>query len=145
MSTTNKPSTLFWVIAVLALLWNLTGVSFYLLDAYASKEMLKAMYNPEQLAYVKAIPAWLTALYAIATWGGLLGAILLLIRKKWAALLFIISTLSVTVQTIYGLTATNHLDLFGSGQSIVLPLLVIIIGFFLYWWSKKCTAKNWLR
>lgn len=146
MTTINKPNTLFWVIAiVLGLLWNLMGVSAYLLDKMGSPELLGEMYTPEQMDYIKAMPIWSTALYAIAVWGGFVAAVFMLLRKKYATLLFLISTLAVVISTIYGLAATNHLEIFGPTESIYFPLLIIIIGFFLYFYCKRCQQKGWLK
>lgn len=146
MTTTSKPNALFWVIAiVLGLLWNLMGVGAYLLDKMGSPELLGEMYTPEQMDYINAMPMWATALYAIAVWGGFVAAICMLLRKKLATLLFLISTLAVVVSTIYGLAATNHLEVFGPTESIYFPILIIVIGFFLYFYCKRCVQKGWLK
>ena len=44
-TNSNKPGALFWVIGVIALIWNLMGVSAYLMQAYQT-ESYKAMYTP---------------------------------------------------------------------------------------------------
>ena len=145
MTTTNKPSIAFWVIAiVLGLLWNLMGVSAFYLDNFGGEEILASMYTEEQLEYIKGIASWEIVLYGVATIGGLIAAIAMLMRKKIAALLFLISTLAVVITTAYGLTATNHLEVFGTMQSIYFPIMIIIIGFFLYWYCKRSTSKGWL-
>ncbi|WP_299767190.1 hypothetical protein [uncultured Dokdonia sp.] len=145
MTTTNKPSVAFWIIAiVLGLLWNLMGVYAFYLDNFGGEEILASMYTEEQLEYIKGIASWEIVLYGVATIGGLLAAIMMLMRKKLSALLFLISTLAVVISTIYGLTATNHLEIFGTMQSIYFPIIIIGIGFFLYWYCKKSTKKGWL-
>ncbi|WP_299681444.1 hypothetical protein [uncultured Dokdonia sp.] len=145
MTTTNKPNIAFWIIAiVLGLLWNLMGVSAFYLDNFGGEEILASMYTEEQLEYIKGIASWEIVLYGVATIGGLIAAIAMLMRKKIAALLFLISTLAVVFTTAYGLTATNHLEVFGTMQSIYFPIMIIIIGFFLYWYCKRSTSKGWL-
>ena len=78
--TTTKPNTGFWIIAVLALLWNLMGVFQYLsttLWADAIKEALP----PEQVALMDALPSWYSYVFAVAVFAGVIGSLLLLIRN----------------------------------------------------------------
>ena len=145
MTTTTKPSIAFWLIAiVLGLLWNLMGVFAFYLDNFGGEEVLATIYTEEQLEFIKGIATWETVLYGVATIGGLLAAIMMLARKKIAATLFLISTLAVVITTVYGLTATNHIDVFGAWQSIYFPIIIIVIGFFLYWYCKHVTKKEWM-
>ena len=41
--STNKPPVWFWVVSVLALIWNIIGVMSYLAQAYTSVEDLEKM------------------------------------------------------------------------------------------------------
>jgi len=145
MTTTSKPNIAFWTIAILlGLLWNLIGVYAFYLDNFSREEILTSMYTQEQFEYIKGMASWQTALYGIATIGGFLAAIAMLMRKKFSAVLFLISTLAVVITTIHGLVATKHLEIFGEMKSIYLPILIITIGFFLYWYCKYSTRKGWL-
>ena len=83
MTNSTKPTTSYWIISVLALLWNLMGVAVYLGQALMTDDM-KAMLPEDQLAIIENTPAWATAAFAIAVWFGLLACILLLARKKIA-------------------------------------------------------------
>ncbi|MGS0528226.1 hypothetical protein ACU8V7_26485 [Zobellia nedashkovskayae] len=76
-----KPPAWFWIITVLALLWNLMGVSAYLMDAFMSVEDLGKLPQDQRLLY-ESRPIWVTSAYAIAVWAGALGCIALLFRKK---------------------------------------------------------------
>lgn len=39
----NKPTSAFWIISAVALLWNIMGVIAYLGQAYMTEEVLKAL------------------------------------------------------------------------------------------------------
>lgn len=132
----NKPATSFWVISVLALLWNALGVMAYLGQKLMTDEM-KAMIPPEQLEIIENTPAWATAAFAIAVWFGLLACIVLLMRKKLAKLLFIISFIGVIAQLSYNLFFTKALEVFGT-TSLIQPLITVGVGLFLIWYAKKC-------
>lgn len=142
--TTSKPNIAFWIIGVVALLWNAMGVKSYLDQAYRTEAYLSA-YTEEQLALVDAGPSWITAVFAIAVFGGLLGSLLLLLRKKWAVGLFGLSLLAVLVQMGYSWFATDSIEVFGTVMGIVMPLVVIVVAIFLYFYSKGASQKGWLR
>lgn len=143
MTTSNKPGAAFWIIAVIALIWNIMGVMAYLGQAYMTDEERTLLPEAEQALY-SDIPAWVTAAFAFAVFGGLLGALALLLRKKWATPLFIISLLGIIVQMIYNFFISNAMDVYGPGK-MIMPVMVLIIGFFLVWYSKKATANGWLN
>lgn len=143
MTNKTKPATWYWVVSVLALIWNLIGVLAYLGQAFITEEM-KAEYTAEQLTLLEGRPAWVTAAFAIAVWGGLLGCIALLIRKRWARPLLLVSLLGIVAQTGYNLFATNATEIFGTLQGLVMPLIVVIIGILLVLIAKIADRKQWL-
>lgn len=138
----NKPGAVFWVIGVIALIWNGLGVMAYLTQAYMTDEALALLPEAERALY-DDIPAWATAAFAIAVFGGALASIVFLLRKKLATLLFTLSFIGIIVQMIYNLGMSKALEVYGPGGAIM-PVLVILIGAFLIWYSKKATAKGWL-
>ena len=137
----TKPSISFWVISVVALLWNLMGVSQYIQQAY-NTESFRAMYTSEQLLLMDATPAWATAAFAIAVFSATLGCISLLLRKKWAYSLFVVSFIAIIVQNIDGFMrySFSDFDSFALSMTIMIPLFAI----FLIWYSKKAISKNWI-
>lgn len=143
MNTTNsKPSGSFWAIAIIALLWNLMGVNQYILMAYKS-ESVRAGLSVEKLALIDATPVWSTAAFAIAVFAGALGCIALLLRKKVANTLFLLSFLGIIIQNIdafmrFKVSEFNDVEL-------TMTLLIPVIALFLIWYSKKCISKGWLK
>lgn len=144
MTTNNKPNRWFWIIAVVAFIWNAMGVMRYLMQAYDT-ESFRDQFNSEQLALIDSTPAWGTGVFAVAVFGGLLGCILLLLRKKIAVILLGLSLLAVLVQMIYAWLATDSIEIFGKVDGIVMPMIVIVIAIFLYFYSKGATLKGWIK
>ena len=136
----NKPTTSFWVIGIVALIWNLMGVFAYLQQAYMTAEDLSALPIEEQALY-ENIPAWVTAAFALAVFGGALGCVLLLLRKKLATLVFIISFVSILAQMTYNLFMSKAMEVYGPG-GMIMPVMVIVIGAYLIWYSKKMEAQG---
>ena len=144
MSTSQtKPGTGFWTVSVIALLWNLIGVFFYLQQAYMTEADLAALPENQQPLY-ENIPAWVTGAFAIAVFGGTLGAILLLLRKRGAKTVFVISLIAVIIQMIYNLVLSDALEILGATAAIM-PAMVLVIAIFLVVYSNQQIQKGVLK
>lgn len=144
--TTNiktKPPVWFWIISIVGLLWNLIGVNEYISAAYARDEMM-ATYSEAQRSIFDGQPIWLTAAFALAVFGGTLGCIALLLRKKWAAPLFWISLVAVSARTGYYFFMTNTTEVFDLLQGTILPIALIVIAGLLLIYSKISKDRNWI-
>jgi len=135
-NSTNKPPIWFWILSVLGLIWNGMGVNAYLQQAY-NTESFRAMYSPEQLEIVANQPSWLTAAFAIAVFAGALGCLALLLRKKLAINLILLSLLAVIVQIGYVLINNQE-------SNMVMTLMIIVFALFLVWFSRKSAANGWV-
>ena len=135
-SSTNKPPIWFWIVSVIALIWNAMGVKAYLEQAY-NTESYRAMYSEEQLDIAANMPAWVTAAFAIAVFTGALGAIGLLLRKSWAVKLWLLSLIAVIVQM--GYTLIN-----GYESSMVMTIMILIFALLFLWFSRISKTKGWL-
>lgn len=142
MTTTNKPNTGFWIVAVISLLWNLMGVFQFSVSTFM-KEMMEGNYSEAELELANALPTWYTVIFGIAVFSGLLGSIVLLLRKKVAIPLFGISLLTVLVVMGYWLFATEVMAVVGV-EAAIMPMLVIAFAIFIYFYSKGCKQKGWI-
>jgi hypothetical protein len=140
--STNKPPLWFWIVGIIALIWNLMGVMAYIGQAYITEAELSALSDAEQTLYAN-VPPWATAAFAIAVFGGTLASIALLLRKKFAKILFVISFLGIIVQMIYNFFISEAMEVYGPG-GLIMPVMVILIGIFLITFSYKSFLKNWI-
>jgi len=141
--STTKPPIWFLIVSVIALLWNAAGAYMYLQQAY-NTESFQAMYTPEQLEMVNNAPAWATAAFALAVFGGVLGCIGLLLRKKWAKPIFLLSLLGILAhQIVYNSFMSGAIEEYGA-TAVIMPIITLIIGIYLFWLSKKGITKGWL-
>lgn len=143
MTTTVKPPIWFWVVSGIALLWNLSGVFNYLNQAFNQQAILESI-NQAQREVFEGIPAWATAAFALAVFTGTIGSIGLLLRKKWAKPLFIISLITAVAQFIHWLFISNAVEAFGP-STYTMPIIVVIIGIYLIFFSKMGIQKGWLK
>jgi hypothetical protein len=140
MSTTVPKS--FWVIAVLAFVWNLMGVMAYIMQVNMTPEVIALLPEAEQALYAN-VPAWATGAFAIAVFGGLLGSLLLLFRKRLAISVFILSLIGVIVQMAYNIFLSKSIEVYGPG-GMIMPVMVIVIAVALVWYARKASSRNWL-
>ena len=140
-TSTKKPITSFWIISVLALLWNIAGVFAYLSQAYMTDEVIATLSEPEQLYYNNVAP-WATAAFAIAVFGGFFGSLALLFRKKIANLLFIISLIAVIAQAIYNFLIQKFMPV--DYTQMIWSFVVIFIAILLVKFSKDALKKDFL-
>jgi hypothetical protein len=130
-------------VAIAALLWNLMGCAAYLMDAMATPEDVAKLSAAEQAMYASR-PGWSVAGTAIAVWGGALGCLALILRKRWALPLLILSLLGVIVQDIwmFGISAEGRT----AGSTVfALQGLVMVIAVALVWLANMASRKGWLR
>lgn len=139
-SSTNKPGNGFWIIGIVALIWNLMGVYAYLQQAYMTAEDLAALPSEQQALY-ENVPAWVTGAFAIAVFGGVLACILLLMKKKLATMIFLVSLIGIIVQMSYNLFMSKAVEVYGPG-GMIMPAMVLLIGVYLLWYSKKQEATG---
>ena len=138
----RKPRSLFYVISSMALVWNLMGVFNYLGQVLMSDEVLASLPKDQQLLY-QDVPAWVTAAFAVAVFSGTLGAVFLLLKKKIASTFFILSFVGIVTQMSYGLLLDDKTDNYGP-LGLLMPLMIIAVGAYLIWYSKKAKENRWL-
>jgi len=127
-------------VSILALLWNLMGCAAYLSDVMLSTEDIAAMDATQQALY-NSRPAWAVAATAVAVWGGAVGCIGLILRKRWSARLLEISLAGVIVQDI-GLFILSGVN--PGTFVIVMQGLVLLIAIGLAVLSRKAITNHWL-
>ncbi len=143
MTSPIKPPKSFWVIGVLALLWNLMGVSQFFMATFMLDTLVADL--PEvQADMYRSIPTWYTVIFAIAVFSGLLGCITMLLRKKITLALFGISLLAVLVAQGYWILGTDVMEVIGT-SSVIMPLIVIVISIFLYFYNKGAAKNGWFK
>jgi hypothetical protein len=133
----------FWVVSVVGLLWYLMDTSMFAMRLFMNEAAIKEIPENQQHLF-QNIPLWVNIVFAGEVFGGLLGCVALLLKKKLALLLFIISILGVLAQTSNIWFLTDAISIMGA-PAIVMPLFAIIIGTALIFLSRFAITKSWLR
>jgi protein-S-isoprenylcysteine O-methyltransferase Ste14 len=121
-----------WAVGGVGLLWNLLGGFNYYATQTLSADTL-AGFDDETRAYFENIPAWFDAAWAIAVWGAVVACLLLLLRKAWAAPLFLGSLLAQLVCVAYAISQNAYSLQDGTTTMIITSVVfVIALGLWLY-------------
>jgi len=142
-SDKTSPPVWFWVISIIALLWYLMDMSAFFMRVFMTGDAIMAMPENQQLLF-KNFPLWVNIVFACEVFGGTLGCIGLLLRKKLALPLFVVSILGVLSQTSYIWFLTDHVSTLGA-PAVVMPLVAILIGTGMIVFAKSAISKGWLQ
>jgi hypothetical protein len=126
----------FRVLAVLGLLWNAYGVYMYL----QSVGMIR---NLAQVAPAQAVPAWVTGTFAIAVFAGLLGSLLMVVGKRLACPLLVLSLIAVIVQTVWIVFISNARAVEGM-KALIMPGAITLVALLLVLVAARGAEKRWL-
>lgn len=139
----SKLPTLFWIVVVIAVIWNALGVMAYFMEVTMSEEAMAELPAAQQALYA-AQPAWVTGAFAIAVFAGLAGSIALALRRAIATPILAVSLVAVAVQMFYIFVMSDTLAVMGT-SSAAMPALIIVIGIALLWFSMRSREKHWIR
>lgn len=138
----SKPPIWFFVLAVIALLWNVTGLMAVVSDLRLSASDIAAL-PPDQQALYAARPSWSIVASVVAVVAGSLGCVLLLARKRLAVLLFVASLAGVVVQDL-GIFIVAGAGKGGDHVPFILQGLVLVVAVGLLLFARRAQGKSWL-
>ncbi len=138
-----KSPTWFYIVVVIALIWNLLGVFAYLSEVLPTPEMVEKR-REEMMKLIEQRPIWATVAYAVAVWGGALGCLFLILKRKLAHTILVLSFIGVVVQMIYNLFIAESAVSYGPFQ-IAMIILIPVIGLLLVLLAKKGKRVGWLK
>jgi hypothetical protein len=130
----------FIIAAVGSLLFMGLGCVSYLMHVLAAPASLPL----DQRAAYDAEPAWVTAAYAAAVWVGLAGSILLVMRRRAAEWLLLISLVAVLVW-LAGLVLVAPLRDSMSANDLIVALVVTALTWTVFWFARHSRQRGWLR
>jgi len=133
-----------WIVGILALLWNGYACYEYLMTNLRNPAFM-ARIPADQLAFMDSLPSWLTAFWALGVWGGLAGAILLLIRNRYAAWAFALSLAGAVIGLGYQMFVAKMPASMTAGAMAYMPWVVILVCVALLWYARSEAKKGVLR
>lgn len=138
----NKPPKWFVVVAIVALLWNLLGCIAFISDMLLTADDIAKLPEAQRALY-NARPIWAVVATAVAVFSGLLGCIGLLMHRKWAFTLFVVSLIGLLAQD-FGLFVLADGVRLGGPVPLVLQTIVLLVAIGLILLSRKAIVREWI-
>lgn len=129
-------------VAIVALLWNLLGCVAWLMDVTLTPDDVARMSAAEQAMYASR-PAWAVGATAVAVWGGALGCLGLILRKRWSRICLVLSLIGVIVQDI-GLFGLTDAAVQAGPVALVLQGVVLLVAIGLVVLAQKAIRRGWI-
>lgn len=138
----NQAPKWFSVTAFIALLWNILGCIAFIADMQLSPDDIAKLPDSQQALYA-ARPVWSVVATGVAVFGGALGCIVLLMRRKWAFALLVFSLFGIIGQDLAMFVLANGAALAGV-VPVILQTVVLLVGIWLVLLSRKAITRGWL-
>jgi hypothetical protein len=126
--------------AVASMLFMGLGCVMYLMHVLSDPSALPL----DQQAALEAEPMWVTAAYAVAVWAGLLGGVLLVMKRRAAEWALLLSLIAVLVW-MAGLLVVSPLRDAMSANDLLVAIVVAALTWTIYWFSRHSRQRGWLR
>jgi hypothetical protein len=151
MATTAQARTPIhlWIVGILSLLWGCFGGYDYVMSHMRDTAYIKASMpsvDPNAaLAWMDAFPIYAKAGWALGVWGGLLGAILLLARSRYAVLAYGVSLLGAVLGLGYQIALAPALPGADGPMYKAMPFVIILVALGLFLYARAMEKKGVLR
>jgi hypothetical protein len=126
--------------AIASTLFMALGAATYISHVSTDVASLPA----DQRAVFLAEPWWMTGAYGLAVWPGLAGAVLLLLRRKLAEPLLLLSLAGVLVW-FAGFLLVPDLREGMSSEALLIPLIIVALTWTIFWFARHSRMRGWLR
>ena len=135
----SQPPAWFRPAAIAVIAWEILGCAMYLMQVRVDPAALPA----DQRAVWDATPPWMIGAYALAVWVGLAGAVALLLRRRVADPLLLVSLIAVTAQ-FSGLLWVPELRGLMTSDMLLLPFVIVFVCFVIWSFARRARRRHWL-
>jgi len=134
-----------WLVGLIAVLFNSVGVFDFMMSMLqGAKYLASAGMTPAQIAHYQQMPSWMMVVWAVGVFGAFLASILLLLRRKQALPVFIVSLAAFLVSLLYTYVLTNGGAVMGRQMAITSAVIAGLLVFF-SWYSRNMAQWGALR
>ena len=130
-----------WAVGGLSLFWNAYGALDYYLSKTQGEVYLRGVgMSQAQIDHFHAMPAWMTAVWAIGVWGAVLGSVLLLLRRRLATPVFAASLLGFVLSLVYAYAIAPLPE--SNTPAMMAMQATILTGCLLFVWYARVQSRT---
>ena len=134
-----------WFVGVVAVLFNAIGVfDFVMSMAQGAEYQASAGMTPEQIAHYQTMPSWMIVVWAVGVFGAFIASFLLLLRKKMAIPVFVISLAAFFISLLYTYVLTDGGAVMGQAMAIASAVIAVLLLLFIGY-SRRMSLQGVLR
>ena len=126
--------------AIASVLFMGTGCAALVMHVMADPARLPL----DQRVLLEAEPSWIISASAFGFVAGLIGTLLLLLRRKESERALLVSLLGMTAW-FAGMFATPSFRNLLSTDEIALSLIVVALSWTIFWFARHSRQRGWLR
>lgn len=115
-----------WAVGAATLLWNGFG-AFQWYRQVTRSDSYWGNLTMEQVQFIIAQPMWVEVAFGVGVWAGVLGALMLLLRRRLALNAFVASLIAILVNTLFMQVLSNARAVFGNG-TLIAAIAVIAVA-----------------
>ena len=138
-----------WVVGFLSLLWGGFGGYDYVMtrlrDTNYLAEMMPTVDPNTFLAWIDGFPIWAQFGWGLGVWCGLAGAVLLLMRHRWAVWAFALSLLGAVLGLGYQIALAPPLAGAEGPMFEIMPFVIILVALGQFLYARAMDKKGGLR
>jgi peptidoglycan/LPS O-acetylase OafA/YrhL len=97
----------------------------------------------DQRAIYDATPQWMTIAWAVAIGTGLIGAVGLILRRRFAEPALLLSVIGVAVQ-FSGIFLVRQLRELTPEEHLLVPVIILVLAYAIWQSAKLSRRKGWL-
>ena len=130
----------YWLVAVAALLFELAGSYAYYLQMTTDPAGLPV----DQRALIQSTPVWINAAYGLAVLAGVIGAVGLLQRRRFATGALGLSLAMVFVQ-FGGIMLVPALRQSIPSDQLLGPIVIFLLAYGFWQFARAAARRGWLH
>ena len=145
--TTTQPAKTpwhLWTVGAVSLLWNAVGALDFTMTLSKNEAYLK-QFTPEQQAYFLGFPPMVVLAWGVATWGSLLGSLLLLFRRKLAVQVNFAVLVGMAITFTHNFILTDGLKVMGGMGPVIFTAVIVVVGVLLFVYARAMARRGVLR
>lgn len=136
-----RPPVWFRIVAIVLVLWGIVGVFAF----HASfLESVRATMDAYDRKLYDAWPVWYAPVYGVAVWTGLIGSVLLALRRRVARPFFVVSLVAVVVMFGWTFVATDLIAVKGVVTATAFPIAIALTCVFQIWLAGYAERRGWI-
>ena len=132
-----------WLVGIIGLLWSSMGLVSFILTQM-NVEAVMSRYPPQQRHYFESFPSWAVALWAIAVLGGVIGCVLLLLKKRPAFQFLLASAIATIAFNLAGLFLLGGLEVMRETDGLGLTAIPVVVSALLASYAAGMRKKGLL-